>query len=183
MGIRKLKKFIEENIKESILPSTFSPDSKLLIDGNGFLFFILNHYICINEQTNKDENNILPPVERKYGGDFYEIYKRTKEEMITFLNAKIQPIVYWDGKKRRLKLETDIKRRNDILDSETKLFEYCIDGVKYNENEYPLPILAKYQIQYVLKELHIKQVFCNEEADHILGKISSDSFIDYNHYY
>ena len=181
MGIRKLKKFVEENIKESILPSTFSPDSKLLIDGNGFLFFILNHYICIDEQTNKDENNILPPVERKYGGDFYEIYKRTKEEMITFLNAKIQPIFYWDGKKRRLKLETDIKRRNDILDSETKLFEYCIDGVKYNENEYPLPILAKYQIQYVLKELQIKQVFCNEEADHILGKISSDSFI-HNYY-
>ena len=62
MGIRKLKKFIEENIKESILPSTFSPDSKLLI---GYLsrstmslkfFFIIIGY---NYDFDKDCCNSL----------------------------------------------------------------------------------------------------------------------------
>lgn len=167
MGIRKLRRFIDENIKESIKPHTFSNGSKLIIDGNGFLFYILNYY---EKQRNK-----LPPVERKHGGDYYEIYKRVKEEIKMFLTAGITPIVYWDGKKRRLKLHTDKKRRQEILDAETKLFEYCIDGAIYNENEYPLPVLAKYQIRYVLKDFNVKEVFCLEEADHVIAKHSSDN--------
>ena len=167
MGIRKLRRFIDENIKELIKPSTISNGSKLIIDGNGFLFYILNYY---EKQKNK-----LPPVERKHGGDFYEIYRRVKEELKMILAAGIIPTVYWDGKKRRLKLHTDDKRRHEILDAETKLFEYCIDGVKYNENEYPLPVLAKYQIRYVLKALNIKEIFCLEEADHLIAKHSSDN--------
>ncbi len=167
MGIRKLRRFIDENIKESIRPSIFPVGSKLIIDGNGFLFYILNNY---EKQRNK-----LPPVERKYGGDFYEIYKRVKEEVKAFLTAGIIPIVYWDGKRRRLKLHTDMKRRHEILDAETKLFEHCIDGVIYNETEYPLPVLAKYQIQYVIKEFNIEEVFCSEEADHVIAKVSADN--------
>ena len=112
----------------------------------------------------------MKAVERRYGGDYIEIDKRVREEISVILHSQIVPVVYWDGKKRRMKLETDLRRRALIEDADTKLFEHCVDGMVYDESAYPLPTLAKYQIQLTFKELGVEQVFCEEEADQSLQK-------------
>ena len=69
-----------------------------------------------------------------------------------------------------------MRRRALIEDADTKLFEHCVDGMVYDESAYPLPTLAKYQIQLIFKELGLEQVFCEEEADQSLAKRSAKSF-------
>ena len=48
--------------------------------------------------------------------------------------------------------------------------------VWYTTKVYPLPTLAKYQIQLIFKELGVEQVFCEEEADQSLAERSAKSF-------
>ena len=91
------------------------------------------------------------------------------------LDSQITCPVYWDGKKRRLKLETDLRRSAVIEDADTKLFEHCVDGMVHDESAYPYT-LAKYQIQLIFKELGVEQVFCEEEADQSLAERSAKSF-------
>ena len=69
-----------------------------------------------------------------------------------------------------------MRRRALIEDADTKLFEHCVDGMVHDESAYPLPTLAKYQIQLIFKELGVEQVFCEEEADQSLAERSAKSF-------
>ena len=135
-------------VKEEVLPT----GSNILIDGNGWVFHLLNH-------------SSAEPVRRDLGGDYDELSKRVKAEIDIFFKHGMEPVVYWDGPRRKLKAETDGKRHEGRDVEEENLRGLCIDGAECAQSKYPKPILASKQVRYTLKMLQVEQVFCSEEAD------------------
>lgn len=150
MGIKGLGKFLK-SIEIEIEREMITKGATLVIDGNGWLFYLL-----------KSIKNL------EYGGGYDELREAIRTEVFylqTLLELKL--FVYFDGERTKLKDETQKQRRIEIEEKWLKLYHHCTSktGQPLSVFDMPKPIFAKNQLVSALEELGIQTVTSNFEAD------------------
>ena len=166
MGVRGLYTIVRAQLIPGVEKTPVPSGSQILIDGSGWVFYLL------------ESPALGEPVRRDLGGDYSELARRAEAEISMFQKHGMKPTVYWDGPRRRMKAQTDASRAVQREDGEDKLRHLCLDGTKYNQEEYPLPVLAFTQVKYILDFMGIEQIRCDEEADRELALASSVAAVD-----
>ncbi|XP_064611323.1 LOW QUALITY PROTEIN: protein asteroid homolog 1-like, partial [Liolophura sinensis] len=118
-------------------------DTKLIIDGSN-----LYHFIYFNHN-----------VTATYGGDYNVFAIRTRQVFQTFLACNVQPYVVFDGAYSR-----DDKKLGTVVDRARKKI-LCSASVAKGGRGKILPLLAYDTFIFVLNELQIPHMTCDQEAD------------------
>ena len=145
---------------------TVPSGSKLLIDGNSFMFWIM-------KQTSAFSNR---QIDRRYVGSFREFRDMIIEKIAFLTELGFDVVIYFDGRNgerqhdfKQLTLE---ERREGINDAWVTMHQ----TIKYRKTVFdqdvlPLPTLTRYFFELVLKLAcrHVKIINCKGEADIFLG--------------
>lgn len=161
MGIRNLKSTLKRlsNVTEfDSIPS----NSTLLIDGNGFIFYIIELLLEKNE------------IHYQFGGRYDIIIEMTKQEILKLESFGLNLIFYFDGNFTRFKAKTLEKRRIQDQLRWKELYKLCqsLENIFYDEYlnlvkkaELPKPFLFSQQFRMVLSQLGVAIHICDDEAD------------------
>lgn len=198
MGIRGLRRYLRET---KILPTNqiIVPNSKLLIDASGFLFFVqTNAKNACEDSTIYDEeistNNETNGFEYLHGGDYITLDQLIVQEVEYLRSLDMILVFYFDGASR-MKEEILAKRKEERRESWAKLFRLCQDhgGKKddsaeallkeLNQNELPMPPLSMIQLKRTLSaftsknspkfDKNVQIIYCDDEADQEMAKAAS----------
>jgi siroheme synthase (precorrin-2 oxidase/ferrochelatase) len=167
MGIKGLTRYLTAKCNKTLINKEVLPEnSTLLIDGNGFMFYILS----------------IPKVEnsfnRELGGNYNILNEAIKEEIQKYLNAGLKVQVYFDGISR-MKGETSEKRLQERMNMWTRLFNACNEGEILKQDDLPVPPLVSTQFRMTLRSIsEIEIIMCDEEADQELAKICCNKNIN-----
>ncbi len=166
MGVKGLWKRVLADYAQGIVDytETVRRGSTLLVDGNGFLFHLLN------EQMYKLYDGVEPRFEREYGGNYKELGHVIRLELERLSNTLgFECIFYFDGYDSFFKGDTTNKRRESIKKTWSNWYNVVIgDQNEISEHHYkdlPIPPLAKDELLWCLRQLNIKSIVTEYEAD------------------
>lgn len=154
MGIRSLLQLIRDSCKLKHSAEYIDSKSVLLIDGNGWMFAML-------DSLDKTER-------RELGGSYQAYHSAIVTEVTRLRGLGFQLIVYFDGTSK-MKACTAKKRLDSRLESWHTLLDSVINGGKVDQGSLPLPVLLTHQFQATLEAMQISVVFCPSEADQQLA--------------
>lgn len=141
MGVHGLTSFIDDHT--DLLLDHELHGTKLIIDGSN-----LYHFIYFNHN-----------LTATYGGDYNVFATRSRQVFKAFLACDIQPYVVFDGAYSR-----DEKKLGTVVDRARKKI-LCSASVANGGRGMILPLLAYDTFVFVLNELGIPHMTCDQEAD------------------
>lgn len=156
MGIRGLMKHLQRIGYCGKSIDVNGPPPTLLIDGNGFLYHILD---IVEEKQNSL---------RFYGGDYVTFHAAIESEIRTAILSHFRVQVFFDGLSRS-KSQTKLLRHEKKQREWDNLFHFC-HGSLPASNEFPVPPCYKMQMIASLTALGIDFIHCDGEADQELAK-------------
>jgi hypothetical protein len=166
MGVKGLWKRVLADYSQGLVDFTenVKRGSTLLVDGNGFLFHLLN------EQVYNLYKDVEPKFEREYGGNYKELSQIIRLELDRLVKMLgFDCIFYFDGGDSFFKGDTTEKRRESIRKSWSNWYDVVIgDQNKVQSQqlkELPIPPLGKDELLWCLEQAHIKCVITEYEAD------------------
>ena len=168
MGIRGLWTILLKEYQDSIFNfiEVIEYGATLLVDGNSFLFHLLNHQVLSIYKRFS--------FPRELGG-CYSLMKEMIRLEIQRLRQKLgfsNLIFYFDGRISYFKGDTKEKRRKQILEQWNKIYSLSLGKLKASSlhpSDLPLPPLAHVLLRQVLEEMRITIVNCPDEADQIMA--------------
>lgn len=160
MGIKGLEKYLK-SIQVELEKEKIPSGSVLVIDGNGWLFYLLKS---------------IPNLE--YGGSYYQLYDSIIKEIEYFQKIlELRVVVFFDGENTKLKGDTRERRRLEIEERWLKFYRYCSDKTQKSLScfDVPKPVFAKQLLLTTLNELNIETIISEFEADQDLGRFCLES--------
>ena len=165
MGIFGIGQLIKEYA--ATIPSTpIPPNSRILIDGSGWCFHLLNQHHLSTTHT-------VSPLSRHHNGDYDLLAARTQQYIDDLQQLGLQPEVWWDGTKTKLKAKTHSTRLKQRKIQMNKHRLFCEEGVTCSQDDLPPPPLFITQVQCTLDQLGVPQIHCDYEADPDLAQESA----------
>lgn len=164
MGIKGLFKRLAEWSTDPFPQSeTIEKNSVLLLDGCGFVFFLL-------EKGTQKYHKIK--VDRSKAGDYLGLDELIRAEFKRLQSLGFNIEVFIDGASTHLKTDTISKRKHQRMESSYLHYQYVNGTNGVNVDQLPLPILAMEQFHCTLTAINrnsklqpIKVVHCKFEAD------------------
>ena len=161
MGVKGLSLILDQfNIQKAIEFQTIQSGSTLVIDANGFFFYLIKDYL----------KDIIFHI-----GDYGFIHSLVINEINKYLSRGITLIFYFDGQSQ-MKYKTAQKRSERIYKQWEYLNKICISsralGSSYDA--LPIPVLAMQQFRDTLKSLNMNIIECDGEADQVIAMYCSD---------
>jgi hypothetical protein len=160
MGVVGLTKFLK-SVEIEIEPETLPRGAVLVVDGNGWLFYLLRSV------------NFL-----EYGGGYDQLHQIICDEVTYFHDVLgLNLLVYFDGENVRLKTETRVQRRIEREESWLRFYHFCSNKKEQSidPRDIPRPVFAKHQLLNTLKELEVQTVVTDFEADPDMGRFCFDA--------
>ena len=170
MGIHGISHLVKQYLAATT-QTIILPNSRILIDGAGFCFHLLNNTSpSLNDSS---PNETTGPLSRHHNGDYTHLAHRV-QQYITYLrdHCNLIPEVYWDGKSK-LKQKTHDSRKKQRIQCLKRHQLYCEEGIKTNQDDLPPPPLFTIQVRHTLTEMNVRQVRCEYEADPDMAQDSS----------
>lgn len=151
MGIKYLAKFVDESVDECTFTDNIEAGSTLVVDGSGFVFYILSTLTRLEIET----------------GSGYESLCKLIHAHLCLLKFQLNMnlIFYMDGSATQYKNSTLEKRRMQREERWLKLYNFCTNRSKCDIRDLPTPPLVMSQLQHYLKHFRIPVVKCDGEAD------------------
>jgi hypothetical protein len=170
MGIHKLNQLLNHK-RLSAERESLLDDVTLLIDGNGWMFHLLDQLPLHNF--------------REFGGYYIELDALIKGEILN-LNGRLgfKTIVYFDGHSSALKSLTRRDRLIEKNQTYLNLFGVLSDGQKgrkQGQDDLPIPVLVFDQLKSSLAELCVPVIQCDREADQEIAIACSESIFKYGY--
>lgn len=160
MGIKGLWTRVSEDYEKSNLHfmEVIPRGSTLLIDGFGFLFHLLDN------QITSLYTDVL--YRKELGGSYNELRRLIRAELSRLQqHFGFHLIVYFDGPESYFKGDTTLKRRKQIEEKWTHLYEATLGDIKINQTRLPTPPLMKEQFLLELAAMKILYKKCPYEVD------------------
>lgn len=152
MGIHGLQSWVDEHCAEVCNLTSVPPGSVILIDGVGLAYHAL-------EQE----------PQAKLGS--YAALDATLQAMLRNLqNSGLQPVIYFDGPRTRLKCTTLDSRRTQRAKRSEKLQALCMDGQQVEPSQLPEPLLMLAQLEASVAACGVPIQRCEGEADPELAR-------------
>jgi hypothetical protein len=150
MGIHGMKRYL--GLKYQCPEEGFGHGSNLLIDGSGWLFYLLDEDLSL---------------QRQLGGSYDEIDKIVREELRHLQDMGFNLTVCLDGEQNRMKDATTTKRRQRREEMWTNLFHATLgDSDKpIVQKDLPIASLALNQLKCTLKSMDVEIIISDYEAD------------------
>jgi hypothetical protein len=173
MGITKLVELLSiEGIDSNDIISIerIPPSSTLLIDGNSYMYHLININTMISNSSISNTSNNKESFN-------YNDYNNTITTNINILRYiyKFDIIIYIDGKSR-MKDTTIHDRRKQQEQSWYYLSNSINNSIKhFDQKQIPSPELILTQFLYTLTNLNVKIVYLDEEADSIIASICDNN--------
>ena len=163
MGIKGLRKFLINHPKIKHSSEIILPESTLLIDSFGLLFYIIRNH----------------PQERNLSLGNYELLNQLfVEEISRLLSFGIKLVVVEDGKKTRFKEECIKDRRRKRSEEWIGLVDFLDTGKIANNTNLPVCLLAFDQFKEALTLFNIPTIKAESESDEEIAKICAQKNID-----
>jgi hypothetical protein len=161
MGVRGLLKnlLLKYQSSDLDLVEDVYRGSTLLVDGNSFLFHLLD--IQMKLLYGKEYR-----IKREYGGNYLELQEVVVKEIHRLSHDfGFKLFFYFDGNKSYFKGDTSEKRRLNILEKWIALHAIVLGNQNIDQTQLPLLPLAKTVLLNVLGALKIPTFHCPAEAD------------------
>ena len=168
MGVHRFCTLAREHVRPFTPHTTLPAGCRVLIDGNGLAFHLLQHDPATDGGGAEVQLQLLA---RDHGGDYALVASRVQSAIKQMQAAGLKPEVYWDGKDKAFKSQTARKRATERDKQEAALYYRCVEGTHGSQDDFPPPRLLYEQVQATLKELGISQVQCDGEADQELARL------------
>eukprot|EP00603_Paraphysomonas_imperforata_P009533 CAMPEP_0114465236 /NCGR_PEP_ID=MMETSP0104-20121206/8383_1 /TAXON_ID=37642 ORGANISM="Paraphysomonas imperforata, Strain PA2" /NCGR_SAMPLE_ID=MMETSP0104 /ASSEMBLY_ACC=CAM_ASM_000202 /LENGTH=1658 /DNA_ID=CAMNT_0001638425 /DNA_START=38 /DNA_END=5014 /DNA_ORIENTATION=+ len=150
MGIKGLLSFVNKNEVSKRIPlQPLTRGSHLLIDGNGYIFALLNY---LNESE----------IECSYA-QYRFVLKRELAYLRDDLGLHVE--VYFDGSERQLKRVTDKARKISRLNKWVRLYDIFVQNQSWERRDLPKPVLVQELMINTLREEGVSIEWCTGEAD------------------
>ena len=150
MGVRGLSSYIKsKGIAKEVPLQRPLRGSHIHVDGNGFIFALLNH-----QQEHE--------LQCSYAQYRYNL-KRELSYLINDLGMSV--VVYFDGSERKFKQKTDDARDYSRLDTWIQLYDILAKNLPWKRRDIPKPVLLYDLVRGTLREMNVKVVNCIGEAD------------------
>lgn len=163
MGVKGLLKKAQQDASTSFidLKENIPKHSTLLIDGNGFLFHLL-----------EIQMDLLYPdltFKRELGGDYGRLNRLIIKEVTRLKHLGFSLLFYFDGSKSYFKGDTTSKRKKTLEEHWHNLF-YLSRGEKVEQYKLPLPPLAFHELHRILEQSKCHIIHCEFEADPVIAR-------------
>ena len=156
MGIRGLQNYLATKLDGVVLPTTLPANATLVIDGDGWVFQLL--------ETSHDFRPEL-------GGCYNSLEESIAAEVNRLRSCGLNLLVLFDGPDQKMKSDTRAARAADHEEQWAKFYDFCEENVKRTDNDtFPLPPLSLKQLFATLKNLGVACKSCLGEADQEIAK-------------
>jgi hypothetical protein len=170
MGVHGLKLYLTTAGACSSQEEKLQSGSVLVVDGNGWLFSVL------------DNANTL---ERQYGGSYMYLDQLIRAEIIRMLDMKLRLVFYIDGDESRMKNATAEKRRKRREEMWENVYNTTLDDTdgKIVQRDLAVPPLVINQLKSTLRALGMPVRICEYEADQDVARACMEgNQVEGNHY-
>jgi len=170
MGVHNISQLVQA-FTAATPPTTVPPNSRILIDGSGLCFHLLNNSF----RTSSDSDNVtVGPLARHHNGDYDQLSERVKQ-YIAYVRDHLDLAVevWWDGPKTKLKQRTHTSRKRQRAQQVARHKLYCEEGILTQQDDLPPPPLFTVQVRHTLTMLGVYQVRCEYEADPDMARDSA----------
>ena len=154
MGIRGLKRYLA--LKYKAESEALSDGSSLMIDGLGWLFYVIDN---------------IANTEKQFGGTYSTLIDVMSSEIRGLRAMGLELIFFIDGDSSRMKDATAEKRRCQREEKWLALYHATLDDTdgRVVQSGLPSPPLSVDVLDFVLSSLGVKTVVCSFEADQDLA--------------
>jgi hypothetical protein len=159
MGIKGLTTFLKR-FDGCAFSSAIPEGASLIIDGNGWLFYLLE----------KCHTGHFEPC-----GDYSKLNALIAQEVQYLRNiCGFRLMVVFDGGDARMKAHTAAKRKLEREEKVMNLYQLCSNNRSYDWNDLPMPVLSSSQLKSTLTILGVDIVVVNGEGDQDIASMCND---------